>query len=378
MIYFDNAATTLKKPPEVTEAIVKALSTMGNSGRGVHESSLDSSRMVYQTRNQLAKLFNIANPQQIVFTFNGTDSLNMAIQGLITADDHVITTVMEHNSVLRPLYHMEKQGTRLSIISTDSLGILDYQTIKEAILLDTKAIVITHGSNVTGNLVNLTKVSEICLAANLLLIVDASQTAGVIPIDVSALHIDALCFTGHKSLLGPQGTGGLYLREGLDIQPLRYGGTGIDTYNQDQPQHMPTRLEAGTLNSHGIAGLSAALAYIETTGSQEIYQIEQALMSHFYQGLKKLSGLTFYGDFRTFNRCPIVSLNIRNLDSSDVSDQLYTEFGIATRSGGHCAPLMHQALGTVDQGAVRFSFSHFNTIQEVDQAILGITTLLSR
>lgn len=372
MIYFDNAATTLQKPAAVTEAIVSAFSTMGNAGRGVHEHSLDSSRVIFRTRHQLATLFNATDSKQIAFTANATESLNIAILGLIQPGDHVITTVMEHNSVLRPLYHLEKQGVNLSIIGTDSKGVLDYEQISQNILPETKAIVMTHGSNLTGNLVDIPRVSQIAKTAGILLIVDASQTAGLFSIDVAALAIDALCFTGHKSLLGPQGTGGLYLREGLAIQPLKYGGTGVETYNHNQPQLMPTRLEAGTLNGHGIAGLSAALDYLEITGLPEIQRIEKILTKHFYEGVKGLPGVTIYGDFSSFDRCPIVSLNIHNRDSSDVSDQLMTEFDIATRSGGHCAPLMHQTLGTVEQGAVRFSFSHFNTLVEVNAAIAAL------
>lgn len=378
MIYLDNAATTLKKPPEVTEAIIHSLATMGNSGRGVHESSLDSSRIIFQTRYKLAQLFNAPNPKQIVFTSNATDSLNIVIQGLIKSDDHVITTSMEHNSVLRPLFHLEEKGTELTIIPTDLNGVIDYNDLIEAIQPNTKAIVITHASNLTGNLIDLKKVSEITQKHNLLLIVDASQTAGVIPIDVIALQIDALCFTGHKSLFGPQGTGGLYLKENLEITPLKFGGTGSDTYNKKQPETMPTKLEAGTLNGHGIAGLSAALDYLEEKGIATIFQEEQALMIYFYEKVRQMEGVTIYGDFSTYNRCPIVSLNLLDIDSSEISDQLYTDFNIATRAGGHCAPLMHESLETTNQGVIRFSFSHYNTIKEVQYAVDALKTLLSQ
>lgn len=376
MIYLDNAATTLKKPPEVTDAIIHSLTTMGNSGRGVHQGSLDSARMIFQTRYKLAKLFHAPNPKQIVFTANATDSLNIAIQGLIHPGEHVITTSMEHNSVLRPLFHLEEKGTELTVIPTDLQGRIDYQKISEAIQKNTKAIVITHASNLTGNLIDLEKVSDITKAHNLLLIVDASQTAGVIPIDVTSLQIDALCFTGHKSLLGPQGTGGLYLRENTEIHPLKFGGTGSDTYNKKQPENMPTKLEAGTLNGHGIAGLSAALDYLEKKGIDRIFQEEQALMIYFYENIRKMEGITIYGDFSTYNRCPIVSLNLLDMDSSEISDRLYTDFNIATRSGGHCAPLMHESLQTTNQGAVRFSFSHYNTISEIQLAIDALNTIL--
>lgn len=377
MIYLDNAATSLKKPPEVANAIVQALTTMGNSGRGVHDSSLDSARKIFQTRCQLAKLFNVPNPKQIIFTMNATDSLNIAIQGLIKPGEHVITTEMEHNSVLRPLFHLEENGTELTIIPADTSGSIDYQQIQKAVQSNTKAIVITHASNLTGNLNDLSEISRIAKKNQLLLIVDASQTAGVIPIDAMGLQIDALCFTGHKGLLGPQGTGGLYLRENLAIMPLKFGGTGSETYNKKQPDNMPTRLEAGTLNGHGIAGLNAALSYLEKKGLSAIFQKEQELMIYFYERARLMKGVTIYGDFSTYNRCPIVSLNILDIDSSEISDILYTDYKIATRAGGHCAPLMHKALETTKQGAIRFSFSHYNTIKEIQYTLDALNSIVS-
>ena len=375
MIYLDNAATTMHKPQEVIDAVVEAMSSMGNAGRGAHGAALSASRIIYDTREKLCKMFGGTSPKQVVFTSNSTESLNIAIKGLIEPGDHVVTTMMEHNSVLRPLYELQEKGAELTIVKSDSRGVTDYADIEAAIRPDTKAIVCTNGSNLSGNLVDLKRVGEIAKRHGVLFIVDASQTAGVFPIDVQEMNIDVLCFTGHKSLMGPQGTGGMYVREGLAIRPLKSGVSGVQTYSKTHPTDMPTALEAGTLNGHGIAGLHAALEVIERTGMDHIREKEQDLMWRFYEGVKDIPGVKVYGDFSSKNRCPIVTLNIGDYDSSEVSDELLTEYNISTRPGAHCAPLMHEALGTVEQGAVRFSFSHYNTEEEVDTAIEAIREL---
>ena len=375
MIYMDNAATTMHKPQEVIDAVVRAMSSMGNAGRGANEASLSASRVIYDTRERLARLFGAKDARRIAFTNNSTESLNIAIKGILSPGDHVITTMLEHNSVLRPLYEMEKKGVKLTIVPSDSMGRLNIRDIEEAITPDTKMIVCTNGSNLTGNYIDVKPIGELAHRHNVLFVVDASQTAGVFPIDVEDMKIDILCFTGHKGLLGPQGTGGIYVREGVEIRPLKTGGSGIQTYSKTHPIQMPTALEAGTLNGHGIAGLHAALAYLERTGIDEIRAREQSLMRRFYEGVKEIPGVKIYGDFSQENRCAIVTLNIGEYDSSEVSDELLKEYGISTRPGGHCAPLMHEALGTVEQGAVRFSFSHYNTEEEVDIAIRAIHEL---
>ena len=375
MIYMDNAATTMHKPQEVIDAVVRAMSSMGNAGRGANEASLSASRIIYDTRERLARLFGVKDARRIAFTNNSTESLNIAIKGILSPGDHVITTMLEHNSVLRPLYEMEKKGVKLTIVPSDSRGCLNIHDIEEAITSDTKMIVCTNGSNLTGNYIDVKPIGELAHRHNVLFVVDASQTAGVFPIDVEDMKIDVLCFTGHKGLLGPQGTGGIYTREGVEIRPLKTGGSGIQTYSKTHPVQMPTALEAGTLNGHGIAGLHAALEYLERTGIDEIRTREQSLMRRFYEGVKEIPGVKIYGDFSQENRCAIVTLNIGEYDSSEVSDELLTEYGISTRPGGHCAPLMHEALGTVEQGAVRFSFSHYNTEEEVDIAIRAIHEL---
>lgn len=375
MIYLDNAATTMQKPEAVIRAVTDALCTMGNAGRGGHDASLDASRIIYDTRERLAQLFHAGSPKQIVFTMNSTESLNIAIKGIIEKGDHVITTALEHNSVLRPLYEMEEKGAELTILSSDRQGRIDYADFEKNIKANTKAIICTHGSNLTGNLVDIKRIGEIAKKHGILFVVDASQTAGVFPIDVQEMYIDILCFTGHKGLLGPQGTGGMYVREGVAVKPLLSGGSGVQTYSKTHPAQMPTALEAGTLNAHGLAGLRAAIGYLEETGLEHIREKEQELMWHFYEGITKIPGVTVYGDFSQEERCAIVTLNIRDYDSAEVSDALAMQYGISTRPGAHCAPLMHQALGTVEQGAVRFSFSHFNTMEEVDTAIAAIREL---
>lgn len=372
MIYFDNAATTLYKPQSVIDAVVHAMTTAGNAARGTHAGSLAASRTVYDARVKIAQFFHCSRADHVVFTANSTEALNIAISGTLGKGDHIISTDLEHNSVLRPLYYLEKQGAALSFVHADRKGCIDYAEFETLIRPDTKAIVCTHASNLTGNVLELEQIGAITKAHQLLYIVDASQSAGCLDIDMERMQIDILCFTGHKGLMGPQGTGGLCIREGVEIHPFKRGGSGIHSYDREQPVSYPTRLEAGTLNSHGIAGLSAAVDYIRKIGIHMIQEKEQELMWRFYDGIHNIPGITIYGDFSTKNRAAILSLNIKGYDSGTVSDILSEEYDIATRSGAHCAPRMHQALGTVETGAVRFSFSWFNTREEVDIAIEAI------
>ena len=375
MIYFDNAATTMRKPECVVQAVAEAMCSLGNSGRGVHSGALSASRTIYDTRAALARLFGAESPERIAFTANSTQALNTALKGVPEPGDHVITTALEHNSVLRPLYELEDRGVELTVLPADAMGNIRYEDFEKEIRSNTKAIVTTHGSNLTGNLLGIGRIGAIANKHGLTYIVDASQTAGVFDIDVQKMHIDVLCFTGHKGLLGPQGTGGIYVREGLEIRPLLSGGSGVQTYLRRHPPQMPTALEAGTLNGHGIAGLGAALGYLEETGLETIRAKEQELMWAFYTQVREIPGITVYGDFTTADRCSIVSLNIRDYDSGEVSDALSSQYGIATRPGAHCAPLMHKALGTVEQGAVRFSFSHYNTQDEIKIAVTALREL---
>lgn len=380
MIYFDNAATTIHKPKEVIEAVTSALLSMGNPGRGSHLVAMDSSRAIFNARENIASFFNIKNSSRLAFTSNSTEALNTAIKGIINPEDHVITTVLEHNSVLRPLYEMENLGTELTFIACDEIGNISYEEVKNSIKKNTKAIICTHNSNLTGNSIDIDKIAQICSENNLIFILDASQSAGIFPIDVEKTKIDVLCFTGHKSLYGPQGTGGIYVREGVNIRALKSGGTGIKTFDKYQSHEMPTYLEAGTLNGHGIVGLSAGIDFINKIGMDKIREHEHKLMNYFYENIKDLDGITIYGDFTTSNakyRSPIVTLNIKDYNSGDVEQELLENYGISTRSGGHCAPLMHNSLGTKLQGAVRFSFSYFNTLDEVKCAISAIKNIVT-
>ena len=375
MIYLDNAATTLHKPPEVAEAVKNAILTAGNASRGAHGVSLSASRMVFETRSRLAKLFDCPRADHVVFTANSTEALNIAIYGLFSSGDHVISTDLEHNSVLRPLYDLQTRGVSVDFVPADRQGNIRYEDMETLFRPETKAVVCTHASNLTGNLLDIAKIGAMAHAHGALLVADASQTAGAVPIDMQRMNIDVLCFTGHKGLMGPQGTGGLCIRPGVELRPLLRGGTGIHSYDREQPQAYPARLEAGTLNTHGIAGLHAALKFIEKQTVQAIGAHERALMRRFYDGVKDLDGVTVYGDFSRSERAAVVALNIRDYDSAEVADSLFADYDIATRAGAHCAPRMHEALGTVQQGAGRFSFSYFNTENEVDTAIAAVREL---
>ena len=375
MIYLDNAATTLHKPPQVMDAVVRAMTAMGNAARGAHGGALEAARTVYNTRVKLARLFGCPRPDHVIFTANSTEALNIAISGLIRPGDHVITTDCEHNSVLRPLYRLEEGGAALDVVPADRLGRVAYEDLEALLRPDTRAVVCTHASNLTGNVLDIARIGGLARRRGALLIVDASQTAGALPIDMEAMGIDVLCFTGHKGLMGPQGTGGLCVRPGVEIEPWKVGGSGVHSYDRRQPREYPTRLEAGTLNGHGIAGLSAALDFLQEVGLEAIKAKERALMDRFYQAVSAMDGVTVYGDFSQARRSAIVALNIRDYDSAAVSDELSETYGIATRPGAHCAPRMHQALGTTDRGAVRFSFSWFNTEDEVDEAIRAVGQL---
>lgn len=375
MIYLDNAATTLHKPPEVIEAVVKAMQTAGNAARGAHGASLGAAGTVYDTRKKLAALFGCPRADHVAFTANATGALNIAIYGLLGPEDHAIATDLEHNSVLRPLYDLEERGMGLDFVPADRKGCVNYDDFEARMKPNTKAIVCTHASNLTGNALDVARIAEIAHRHGAFLIVDASQTAGSFSIDVTQMGIDVLCFTGHKGLMGPQGTGGLCVRPGVELRPFQRGGSGVQSYDKHQPMNYPTRLEAGTLNGHGIAGLGAAVDCLNRQGIEKLYRIEHDRMMQFYDGVSAIEGVTVYGDFSKEPRAAIVSLNVRDYDSSVVADALYTDYEIATRAGAHCAPRMHAALGTTGQGAVRFSFSPFNTEAEIRTAVEAIRTI---
>ncbi|MBV7390476.1 aminotransferase class V-fold PLP-dependent enzyme [Enterococcus sp. ALS3] len=373
--YFDNAATTLQKPPVVAKKVAEILSAdaYGNPSRGAHGYSLNAYQVVDEARENLKKLFHANQNYEVAFTNNATVALNEVLKGLLQAGDHVITTSWEHNSVLRPLYQLETSGITLDFVSSSSVtGELNLAEFVEKITANTKAIVINHASNVTGNLVDLSAIKKICREHHLFLVVDASQTAGVVSIDLSDEGIDALCFTGHKSLYGPQGTGGVCLKKDLPLEPVLTGGDGMQSFSKTQPKRLPTLLEAGTVNVPGIAGLGASVAWL----LENPYQSND-LGELFVTELQKMPEVNLYGDF-TKPRVDVFSLNIKDAESAIVSDLLWSEFEIATRPGYHCAPLMHEALGTADRGTVRFSFSRFTTKAEVVLAIEALKDLAQR
>ena len=375
MIYLDNAATTRPKPPGVAAAVTAAMDAYGNSGRGAHDEALEASRGVYAVRRKLSALFGGPGADRVAFTPNSTMALNIAISGLLGPGDHVISTDWEHNSVLRPLYRLAEQGAAVDFVPADRQGRLDYSAFSRLLRPNTRAVVCTHGSNLTGDLTDIGFIGDFCRRHGLLFILDASQTAGMFPIDMAQQHIDVVCFTGHKSLLGPQGTGGLCVGEGVDIRPFAVGGTGVQSFSETQPAEYPTRLEAGTLNSHGIAGLGAALDYLRSVGADTVHVRETALARRFYETVRDISGVTVYGDFSAKERAPIVTLNIGDYDSAAVAEELAERFGIATRPGAHCAPRLHRALGTAEQGAVRFSWGWANTEAETDAAAEAVRIL---
>ncbi len=375
MIYLDSAATALHRPPAVGEAMGRALYAMGNAGRGVHGPALAAARLIYGVREKAAALFGVSDPGRVAFTANATQALNIAVEGLIRPGDHVITTAREHNSLLRPLYRREAAGAELTILPADGLGRVDFDALEDALRPNTRAVAVGHASNVTGDAVDLRRIADFTRTHGLLLIVDAAQTAGELPIDMEDLGIDVLCFTGHKGLMGPQGTGGLCVREGLDIPPLLVGGSGFRSFDRTHPAELPEALEAGTLNGHGLAGLGAALDYILERGVEDIRRTEDALARRFLAGVRAIPGVTLCGGWDAAVRAPIVTLNVGELDAGEVGRRLWDGAEICVRAGVHCAPLMHRALGTAERGAVRFSFSCFNTEAEIDRAVRAVAEI---
>ena len=377
MIYLDNAATTMHKPQTVIDAVTQAMCSLGNAGRGATSGALDAARTIHGCRAKLARLLGCPRADHVCFAPNSTVALNTAINGMVHPGDRVVTTVLEHNSVLRPLNRLAaEQGVTVEHAGCDASGVLDYDELERLVTPGTRAVVATQASNVTGNAVDVARVVAVAHAGGALVIVDASQSAGTAHIDMQAMGLDVVCFTGHKGLMGPQGTGGLAVAEGIDVAPWAMGGTGVHSFDELQPLEWPTRLEAGTLNGHGIAGLSAGLDFIEARGGVEaIAAHERALADRFLAGVREIPGITLYGAFDQPVRSAIVSLNVGDIDSAEISDALMQGWGIATRPGAHCAPLMHRALGTERQGIVRFSFGYFNTDEDVETAIDALRDL---
>ncbi len=373
MYYFDNAATTFPKPDRVYDKVYEAMKEYAaNPGRSGHKMALKANREVYDARVLISKFFHIEDCFNLIFTPNCTTALNMAIQGTLKEGDHVITTSMEHNSVLRPIKHLELLGVENTIVYADENGSISTDSIKKAIRTNTKMIAMTHVSNLTGTIMPIEEVGELAKSKGILFLVDASQSAGVIPIDVNKTNIDFLAFPGHKGLLGPQGTGGLFIRDGLRTDTIIQGGTGSESYSIYQPEIMPDKFESGTLNMPGIVGLKEGLNYILETGIENIRKKEEELSKFFIEELRKIEGVKIYGPTDIKQRVGVVPINIMDIDSSEISYILDDRYDIYVRPGLHCAPLAHETIGTMEQGAVRFSFGPFNTEEEVEYLIRAI------
>jgi len=373
MIYLDNAATTWPKPEETVAAMEDCLRNAGaNPGRGGHGMSLAAGRIIFETREKLAGLFNVKDAARIIFTGNATESLNLALKGSLGPGDHVVTGSMEHNAVVRPLFVLQQRGVEVTTVKSDKDGFLDPQNIKSEIKENTRAVVVMHASNVTGTIMPIGEIGKITREAGINLLVDAAQTAGYLDIDVEEMNVDLLAFTGHKNLYGPQGTGGIYIREGIGLEPLIEGGTGSKSEAAEQPGELPDKYESGTPNTPGIAGLGAGVGFITAMGLKQARQHEQALVGRFLDGLKQIKRLEMYGPDDPKRRVPVVSINIKGRESSEISFALDRVFGIACRGGLHCAPAAHKTIGTIDRGAVRFSFSVFNKSEEVDQTLKAL------
>ena len=376
IIYFDNSATSFPKPEEVYKASEKAMRIYGaNPGRGGHRMAVEASKEIFKVREKVANLFNIKDPLRIAFTQNSTYALNFAIKGCINKKGHVITTALEHNSSLRPLFSKRDNGEiELEMIYPEKNGEISIEKIIESIKEDTITVVVNHISNVTGTIVDIGKIGKVTRGKGIMLIVDASQSAGYLDIDVEREGIDILCFTGHKSLYGLQGSGGIYIREGIDFIPIIEGGTGSFSKLERQPLVMPEGLEAGTLNTLAIVSLGAGIDFIQKVGIENIRKHEDKLTQRFLTELKKIPEVEVYGSDK---RGPVVTLNIKGIDSGDLAAYLDEEYGILVRGGLHCAPKIHETIGNGENGGVRFSFGFFNTDEEIEYAINTIKEIVA-
>lgn len=382
MIYLDNAATSYPKPKKVGQAILYFLEKVGASpGRSGHRLSIESGRLLYQTRESLAELFNVTDPLRIIFTLNVTEALNLVLKGLLRPGDQVITSSMEHNSVMRPLRELEKRGVEVKVVFCSPEGLLDPQDIEKSIKKNTKLIVLNHGSNVIGTLLPIAEVGEIARKHNILFLVDAAQTAGCYPLDVKKDQIDLLAFTGHKGLYGPPGTGGLVVGERVDIKklnPLKVGGTGSRSEWEEQPDFLPDIYESGTPNTVGLSGLNEGVRFILKEGIDKICQHELELTQKLTEGLKEIPGAIVYGEDQIKDRVAVISFNIKDQLPSGVGLRLDEEYNIMSRVGLHCAPAAHKTIGTFPTGTIRFSMSWFNTFKEVEQTILAVKNIARR
>lgn len=378
-IYFDNAATSWPKPDSVMSSMIDFNLNIGsNPGRSGHHRSVEAGRTLFEVRENVAELFRIDDPLRISLTSNITHSLNIVLKGYLKTGDHVITSSMEHNSVMRPLRDLEQMGVELSVIQCDAAGRLDPDDIKKEIRSNTKLLILTHASNVTGTLMPVIEAGKIAAEHGILYCIDSAQTAGVIDIDVNSLKVDILCFTGHKGLMGPMGTGGFYLKKGLEdcIRPLMSGGTGSLSEFEIQPDFMPDKYEAGTLNAIGFAGLASGIRFILDTGISAIREKEDSLTTYFINSLKERNGIRIYGTDDLECRTSVVSFNINGIASSDAAFIFDEEYGILSRPGLHCSPSAHRTLGTFPGGTNRFSFGFYNTYEEIDISLKAVDKIL--
>ena len=376
-IYLDNAATTFPKPREVLERALETYARIGvNPGRSGYDLCMVAGELVFETRKALTAFFGGTKPERLIFAANATDALNLAIQGLVQSGDHAISTTVEHNSVIRPLDHLQRdRGVRVEFVPFEQGGRVDPDEIARRFRPETKLVVLNHGSNVIGTIQPVAEVGRRCRERGIVLVVDAAQTAGVIPIDVEAMGIDVLVFTGHKSLLGPTGTGGLYVREGVEIRHTRFGGTGVHSAYPYHLDEYPYRLEAGTGNLLGIAGLYFAQQYLAQRGIASIYRHEMELFARLQAGLEGIEGVTLHGTTSLEHRLPVLSFTLAGRDPGDVGSLLDVDYDIACRTGLQCAPLIHQQMGTGERGMVRLSVGPMNQMKDVEAAIAAVAEI---
>ncbi len=379
MIYLDNAATTWPKPESVYQAVDNCLRTMGaNPGRGGHSMARAAGMLLYETREVLAELFGIDDANQLVFTHNATDGISMAVFGMVRPGDTIVTTAMEHNAVARAVRVVEAQGVFVKVIPCSVSGQIDMEGMATAIRQKPKAVIMTHASNVTGTIMPVAEVGKLTKSLGVTLMVDGSQTAGVEAINVNDMNIDILAFSGHKGLFGPQGTGGLYVREGIVVKPLRVGGTGSLSESDLQPEFMPDRLESGTPNTPGIAGMKAGVEFILSTGRRKIQAKEMELTQMLLAGLRLIPGVSIFGEQAPYGRTAVVSFTLAGKDSGEIAHLLDRDYKIACRSGLHCAPWAHTAIGTLQTGTVRLSPGYFNTEEEIGQTLTAIKKIAAQ
>lgn len=381
-LYLDNAATTFPKPPEVYSAALNYMMNIGaNPGRGGHSSSLEGSRIVYKCRESLMDLFKFDKPQNVIFTSNITTSLNILLKSIIKDGWHVITTTMEHNSVLRPLSSIQShKNIELDILPCSTQGVLDLNLFKSKIKSNTKLVVISHSSNVVGSIQPLEEIGRICKQNNIYLIVDSAQTAGVIPIDFYSINCSSLAFTGHKSLLAPQGIGGFLISDALNNEASTFmeGGTGSLSDSILQPDFLPDKFESGTLNTPAIAGLLEGINYINREGQIYIKEKEQELTKIFIDGLNNIKSIIIYGTKKADNMTATISINSSLINNAELGYILDTEYGIMTRTGLHCAPFAHKTIGSFPIGTLRFSFGPFNDVKDIDYVLYSLNKIIER